>query len=154
MRILLALLLSLLLSACGLAPMLLGAAVGPPPQAPAQVVTTSRAGIDFALNSFDAVLYGLDFAMDAKRLVPGSPTAKQLAVLGRKIMGSLEVADSALKLGNSATYEEAFGNARSLLEQFKALLPAPASFATRPPLTNAQRLAILDRLDRGVGNTI
>jgi hypothetical protein len=139
--------LALCLSGC--APLLgMMAGAGPPPQAPAQVTKISRTGIDFALNSFDAVLYGLDFAMDAKKIIPGSDRAKQLASIGRKIMGSLEVADSALKLGNSATYEDAFGNAKSLLEQFRALLPTSASSADRPPLTNAQRLAILDRLDR------
>lgn len=134
----------------GCAPLLgmMAGGLGTPPQAPAQVTSISRTGIDFALNSFDAVLYGLDFAMDAKRIIPGSPTAKKLAAVGRKVMGSLEVADSALKLGNSATYEEAFRNAKALLDEFKTLLPAPASLSDHPPLTNAERFAILDRLDR------
>jgi hypothetical protein len=114
MKTMLTLLLALCLSAC--APLLgmMAGLPGPaaqPPQAPAQVTVASRTGIDFALNSFDAVLYGLDFAMDAKKIVPGSDRAKQLAALGRKVMGSLEVADSALKLGNAATYEDAFATA-------------------------------------------
>jgi hypothetical protein len=157
----LALIGALMLGACApLLGMMAGMPAAQPPQAPAQVTTASRTGIDFALNSFDAVLYGLDFAMDAKKIVPGSDRAKQLAAIGRKVMGSLEVADSALKLGNSATYEDAFATAKSLLEQFKSLFVQPAGLSfvdgprveQVPPLTRAQREAILDRLDHGITN--
>lgn len=139
---------ALLLSAC--APLLgmMAGGLGTPPQAPAAVTTISRTAIDFALHSFDAALYGLDFAMDSGRLKPGSPTAKQIAAAGRKVMGALGVADAAQKLGSSATYEEAFKNANDALQEFRGLLPAPAALADRPPLTDAERMAIIRRLER------
>jgi hypothetical protein len=90
--------------------------------------------------------------MDAGKLVPGSTQARQIAAVGRKVMGFLGAASAAQKLGSEPTYEAAFADAKTALDEFRALLPAhPASLATdpRPPLTNAQRMAILARLERG-----
>lgn len=143
---------AMLLSSCaGLGALM----TGPPPQAPAQVQTISRTAIDFALHSFDAALYGLDFAMDSHRIVPGSDNARRIAAAGRQVMNFLGAADAAQRLGSSATYEEAFAHAGTALEQFRQLLgitPAAMWIAAdqpRPPLTDAQRWAILDRLDAG-----
>lgn len=131
----------------------LGALMTGPPQAPAAVVAISRTALDFALHSFDAALYGLDFAMDAGKIVPGSPTAKKIAAAGRQVMGFLGVADAAQKLGSSATYEDAFQNANRALGDFRALFASPASAGPRPNLTWQQRWAILDRASNG-GTTI
>lgn len=139
---------SFLLSGCGLAG-LVGAA---PPQAPAQATAISRAAIDFSLNAFDAALYGLDFAMDSGKIQPGSAKAKQIAAVGRKVMNFLGAAEAAQKLGNSATYEEAFKNAGAALNEFRSLIgiaPSALEGFARPPMSWAQRRAILDRLDRG-----
>lgn len=125
---------------------------GTPPQAPASVQNISRSALDFALNSFDAALYGIDFAIDARVIVPGSETARRIAAVGRRVMGFLGVADAAQRLGSSATYEEAFTNARTALQEFRQLLPArPATIvmAYQPPMTDAQRLRILRRLETG-----
>ncbi len=136
-----------------LAPILLSGCTGlgnlmaAPPQLSAPAATISRSAIDFALNSFDAALYGLDFAMDAHALVPGSDKAKAIAKVGRTVVGFLGVADAAQRLGSSATYEQAFGNAKSALDEFRGLLPAHTSAANLPPLTNADRKRILDRLE-------
>lgn len=138
---------ALSLNAC--AP-LLGALMtggGTPPQAPAIVTTISRTAIDFALNSFDAALYGLDFAMDAGKLTPGSDKAKRIAAAGRTVMKFLGVADAARDLGSSATYEEAFSKAKTALDEFRSLFPTPSSSLKRPSMTNAHRMAILDRLE-------
>lgn len=126
-----------------------------PPQAPAKVVEISRTAIDFALNSFDAALYGLDFAMDLPVSLPGhltagSAKAKQIAALGRKVMNFLGAADAARELGNSATYEEAFGKANQALKEFRALLgQAPSAQLVAPPgqpkLAQRSRAEILDR---------
>lgn len=138
------------LASCGLLPALMTGA-GPPPQAPAAVTQISRTAIDFALNSFDAALYGVDFAIDAHLLVPGSDTSRRVAAAGRRVMSALGVADAAQRLGSSATYEEAFNNAKTALDEFRQLLPAhptSAHFWPRAPLTMAQRMAILERLER------
>ncbi len=142
-RILSTLMIPILLSGCtGL-----GNIMGAPPQLTPQAQTISRSAIDFALNSFDAALYGLDFAMDAGKLTPGSDKARSIAKVGRQVVGFLGVADAAQRLGSSATYEQAFGNAKAALDEFRGLLPAHASTANLPPLTNEQRIRILDRLD-------
>jgi hypothetical protein len=75
----------------GCAPLLSALVTGSsaPPQAPAKVTEISRTAVDFALNSFDAALYGLDFAMDVGKIKPGSPNAKQIAAAGRKVMNFL-----------------------------------------------------------------
>jgi hypothetical protein len=153
MKKILALLLPLMLAACGPVLGALMTAGAPPPQAPPQVQAISRNALDFALNSFDAALYGLDWAMDAKKIVPGSDNAKRIAAAGRKVMGFLGVADAAAKLGNSATYEDAFANARNALSEFRSLagMQATASAwlaaAEQPPLTKAGRLRIIRRLE-------
>lgn len=125
----------------------LGGIMSAPPHLTPQAQTISRSAIDFALNSFDAALYGLDFAMDSHALVPGSDKAKSIAKVGRTVVGFLGVADAAQKLGSSTTYEQAFTNAKSALDEFRALLPAHASQSKMPPMTNEQRKRILDRLD-------
>lgn len=150
-KLLLACTLALSLQGCGpmLAAAMGGAVAGPPPQAPAAVTAISRTALDFALNSFDAALYGLDFAMDSGRLQPGSPAAKKIAAAGRKVMSFLGVADAAAKLGSSATYEEAFSNAKAALDEFRSLWPAAAALEDRPPLTWEDRFDIIRRLDHG-----
>ena len=130
----------------GCTPALLGGLTGAPPQAPAAVTNISRTAIDFALHSFDAALYGLDAAMDAGKLVPGSPTAKKIAAAGRKVLSFLGVADAAQRLGSQTTYEEAFKNANVALDEFRSLWASPAAAADQPALTWEQRFQILDRL--------
>ena len=151
--ILLAPALALTLQGCG--PML-GAALGgiasPPPQAPAQVTQISRTALTFALHSFDAALYGLDWGMDAGRIVPGSDQARSIARTGRSVMNFLGVADAAQRLGNSASYEEAFANATRALGEFRQLAgmsPQPAALQDGlPPMTDAERFRIIERLER------
>jgi hypothetical protein len=121
-----------------------------PPQAPAKVTEISRTAVDFALNSFDAALYGLDFAMDAGKIKPGSPNAKQIAAVGRKVMNFLGAANAARELGNSSTYEQAFGQANEALKEFRALIgQAPTAQLEAPPgqprFAQRSRDAILDR---------
>src|SRR5687767_3581081 len=96
--------LSMTLSAC------LGTTAGPP-QLPGNVQTISRNAVDFALNSFDAALYGLDFAMAAGKLTPGSDRAKSIAAAGRKVQGFLRAVEAARDAGNAASYEAAFASA-------------------------------------------
>lgn len=134
------------LTAC--APMLGALMTGgaAPPQAPAAVTNISRTAVDFALNSFDAALYGLDFAMDSGKLTPGSDKAKAIARAGRKVMNFLGAAEAARELGNSATYDEAFRHAGEALEEFRSLLgKGPVSLNDNRPLTPGSRAAVLDR---------
>lgn len=145
----------LLLSACmgqGGLGALLGA--GTPPQAPAAVQTISRTALDFALNAFDAALYGLDLAMDTGRLQPGSEPARRIAAAGRRVMNFLGAAEAARDLGSSATYEQAFASAKTALDEFRALFPQRTASANMPTLTNAERNAILARLESGHGGAI
>lgn len=117
-----------------------------PPQAPAAVTNISRTAVDFALNSFDAALYGLDFAMDSGKLTPGSDKAKAIAAAGRKVMNFLGAAEAARELGNSATYDAAFSHANEALEQFRSLLgKGPVSLNDNRALTPGSRTAVLDR---------
>jgi hypothetical protein len=150
--ILLAPLVALSLSGCG--PVLRAFTAGAPPQAPAAVMSISRTALDFSLNAFDAALYGLDFAMDAGRLTPGSEPARRIAAAGRRVMNFLGAAEAARDLGSSATYEQAFANAKTALDEFRSLFPARASFEQVPPMTNDQRAAILDRLEGHGGGSI
>lgn len=147
---------SMLLAGCtGLARML-DTTAGPPPQAPAAFTNISRTALDFALNAFDAALYGLDFAMDAGRLQPGSDNARRIAAIGRRVMNFLGAAEAARDLGNSATYEQAFANAQLALTEFRQLLPQRASLETdfaagwvklaARPMTARERERILARL--------
>jgi hypothetical protein len=109
-------------------------------------LSVARSGVDALANSFDAALYGLDFAMDAKLLTPGSTQAKQIAAVGRQVQHYLNVADSALKAGNSAEAKAAIDQANTLISQFKALLPAKRTGLVVPLLTPQERLAKLRQL--------
>jgi len=137
---------SMMLGGC--APLLsaLMTGAGTPPQAPAQVTNISRTAIDFALNSFDAALYGLDFAMDSGKITPGSPKAKAIAAAGRKVMNFLGAAEAARDLGNSPTYEDAFKHAGEALAEFRALLgKSPSASLQLPNMAPRQRSAVLER---------
>jgi hypothetical protein len=140
---------ALSLSACAplLGALLTGGAA--PPQAPAAVTNISRGALDFALNSFDAALYGLDFAMDSGKLTPGSDKAKAIARAGRKVMQFLGAAEAAKDAANSASYEEAFRNANAALKEFRGLIgQSPTAFwVPAKPLTPGKRAALFDRLD-------
>jgi hypothetical protein len=134
---------------------LLDASAGPPPQAPVQAVTISRTAIAFALNSFDAALYGLDAMMDLGRLQPGSQRARDIARIGRQIMAALGAAEAARDIGSAATYEEAFARAQSALTEFRTAIgitAAPGAWFAIPaaPLTAAERDRILRRLEAAV----
>jgi hypothetical protein len=139
----LAAVLSLALCSCSA----LGGLMGPPPQASTAVQTMSRTALDFALNSFDAALYGLDFMMDTGKLQPGSDQARRIAAAGRKVMNFLGVAEAARDLGSAATYEEAFANAKTALDEFRSLFPTRAAVTDHPVLTDAERMAIIERLE-------
>ena len=133
-----------------------------PPQAPAQFTIISRSALGFAYNSFDAALYGFDFAMDLGKPAPGTPQAKATSAAGRKVLSFLGAAEAARDLGNSATYDEAFAKAGEALKEFRtglgmapqAAMITPAGFylnadlGEREPLSNAQRRDILDRAER------
>lgn len=137
---------SLALSACGLT----GLGTGAPPQAPTSVINISRGAVDFALNSFDAALYGLDFAMETGRLQPGSDKAKQIAKAGRSVMQFLGMAEAARDAGSSASYEEAFRNANAALKEFRSLIGSTPTAAFDGPTiapTPEVRAAILDRAE-------
>lgn len=139
----------LLLALC--APALLLAACtfdggGSAPQLPSQVTAVSQTAIKAAANAFDAALYGLDFAMDAHLIVPGSAQAKQIAAVGRKVQAALNAADAALSAGNSANAAEALQHANDAIAEFKQLLPAARSTSMwAPPLTPHARSAVLER---------
>ncbi len=108
----------------------------------------SRAPLDFAINTFDAALYGLDFAIAIKKIEPGSDRAKQIAALGRQVQGFLNAAEAARDAGNAVSYDEAFRKANEAMTQFKALLGSVAGggmAAAGPPLTAAERTAVLER---------
>jgi hypothetical protein len=128
---------ALLVSSCGQ----LGATA--PPQLPSNVTAVSQTAISAAANAFDAALYGLDFAMDSGKIVPGSDQAKQLAAIGRKVQAALNAANAAVKAGNSATAAEALANANTAISEFKALLPGRATSMRGPPLTPDGRERIL-----------
>lgn len=110
--------------------------------AAASTLSVARSGVDAAANAFDGALYGLDFAMDAKLLVPGSAQAKQIAAVGRQVQHYLNVADGALKAGNSAEAKAALDQANALVTQFKALLPAKRTTGMIAPV---DRAAVLER---------
>ena len=118
---------------------------GTPPQLPGQVQTISRTALDFSLNAFDAALYGLDFAMDAKLVVPGSDRAKAIAAAGRKVQGFLRAAELARQAGRADSYEAAFANANASLNEFKSLLGRPHAALSPIPLTPFNRQQILAR---------
>lgn len=153
-KTLLALALSLSLSGCagGLA----GLMGGPPPavQTAAQI---ARGPIDFALHAFDAGLYAFDLAMDLRRPAAGTPEARRIAAVGRRVLAALAVADAAQRAGSSTTYEEAFRNANRALDEFRTALGVPAgdsaALGSRSParqltsFTHAERDAILARAD-------
>lgn len=145
--------LAMTLTACN--PGALLGLTGTPPQAPAAVTNISRSALDFALHSFDTALYGLDFAMDAGALQPGSANARQIAAVGRRVMNFLGAAEAARDLGNSPTYEAAFQNANTALNEFRALFPTHAAvtsvMADVMPMTAAHRQRILNRLVNGPG---
>jgi hypothetical protein len=122
-KLLLAPALALCLSGCAGLGALMGAAAGPPPAPLAARVIDDQA-VNFALESFDTALTLLDAAMDAGKIKPGSPQAKALAVKVRQIQHFLAVADAAQRAGQSATYAEAFRNARTALSEFKAAIPS------------------------------
>lgn len=102
---------------------LLGA--GPPPVVQ-QAAQIARGPIDFALHAFDASLYAFDLAMDLRRPAPGSPEARRIAAVGRRVLAALAVADAAQRAGSSATYDEAFANANRAFAEFRQLLGVPA----------------------------
>jgi hypothetical protein len=166
-RLMLLAALTLSLQGCaGMLPALAGAAMGggQPPQAPAAFTNISRSALGFAFNSFDAALYGFDFAMDLGKPAPGTPQAKAIAAAGRKVLGFLSAAEAARDLGSAATYEEAFTKAGEALREFRSGLgmqpqaamytPAGifpnADLGDRKPLNDAQRRAILDRAERSI----
>lgn len=143
--------LALSLSGCG--PMLTAlAGVGSvPPAQVQQVAQIARSPIDFALHSFDAALYGLDWGMDAGRITPGSEQARSIARAGRLVMNFLGAADAAQRMGSSPTYEQAFAEAERALGEFRQLAgmsPRPAALLGEMPLmTDAERNRILRRLE-------
>jgi hypothetical protein len=114
---------ALCLSGCTGLGALMNASAGPPPAPLAATVIDDQA-VNFALESFDTALTLLDAAMDAGKIKPGTLQAKALAVKVRQIQRFLAVADAAQKGGQSATYAEAFRNARTALTEFRAGIPS------------------------------
>ena len=116
-----------------------------PPQLPSNVTSIARTSIDTAASAFDAALYGLDFAMDAKLIVPGSEQAKQIAAIGRKVQAALNAASTALAAGNATSAEQAIQEAQSALAQFKGLLPVRATSLGGAPPGPLDRVGVLER---------
>jgi hypothetical protein len=153
------------LSACqGLGAMMSGGA----PPAPLAATQIDDNAVNFALESFDASLYLVDAAIDTGRIKAGSTQAKSLAGLIRKVMRFLGAADAAQRAGQSASYADAFRNARAALTEFRAAIGqdttaamlvepgGPASFRllvrqANPRSVSAQvnRADIARRLDAG-----
>lgn len=133
---------SALLALAGCAVMLGGCAQTLGTSTATHVSTISRTALDFAFHSFDAALYGLDAAMDAHLLTPGSAKAKEISAVGKTVLKWLNAADAARNVGNAAGYEAAFAQALASLDQFRALLGTHAvtSFGSPP-----DRSAILAR---------
>lgn len=128
---------------------------GAPPAAVGKVARLTRGPIDFALHSFDAGLYAFDLAMDLGKPKPGSPEAKRIAAAGRKVLAALAVADAAQKAGAADTYEEAFTNANTALEQFRSLLgvtPTDTASLQLPAIAPRDREVILTVAERGNPN--
>jgi hypothetical protein len=97
----------------GLAPLLAaGTAMAPQPPAPLASTEIDDNAVNFALESFDASLYLVDAAIETGRITPGSPQAKSLAALIRKVMRFLGAADAAQRAGQASSYAEAFREAR------------------------------------------
>lgn len=152
----------LALTGCaGMVPAMTGA-----PPAPVQnAAQIARAPIDLALHLFDGALYAFDLAMDLKRPAAGSPEAKRIAALGRRVLAALSVADAAQKAGSASTYDEAFRNASAAYADFSRLLGVPSgdevaglvggrSLASRIDVS-APRFQLAERasiLSRAVGN--
>lgn len=135
---------SLLLGGCANTLGALATGSTTPPQLPARAQNISRAALDFAFNSFDAGLYAFDLAMDLKHPAPGSEQAKAIAAVGRTVLKWLNAAETARRLGNTASYDEAFRQAQAAMTQFKALLGAPATHALVVP-RSFDREAVLAR---------
>jgi hypothetical protein len=141
----------LVLSGCALPGM--PSLAGAPPAQVQQASQIARAPIDLALNLFDGALYAFDLAMDLKRPAAGTPEAKRISAIGRKVLAALSVADAAQKAGSAATYEEAFRNAALAYAEFSKLLGVPstdlASSVERigKPFTEQDRVAVLARAD-------
>lgn len=147
---------SLSLTACAPMMSLLG---GNPVAAPLNSTSIDESAIDFARDSFDAALYGVDALMDIGRIKEGSPEARSLAKIIRQVAGFLGAADAAQKAGQSASYNEAFKNAKVALAQFRSAIglgksaSLPIEDAVRSmrltgvSLTDGQRLAFADALD-------
>lgn len=142
---------ALLLNGCN--PALLGLGLGAaPPAAVQNAAAVARGPIDFALHSFDAALYAFDLAMDAGHPAPGSPQAKQLAAIGRKVLAALTLADAAQRAGSATSYEAAFTDANQAFDQFRQLLGVPITSAALDPaklphLSPSDRTAILAMAD-------
>jgi uncharacterized protein YceK len=122
MRKLLLIPLALSLSGCAGLGALMTATAGPPPAPLAATVIDDQA-VNFALESFDAALTLVDAATDARRIKPGTPQAKALAAKIRQVNHFLAVADAAQKAGQSASYADAFRQARTALSEFRAAIP-------------------------------
>lgn len=150
---------ALLLSGCGLVPLITGISSTPPTAAPMAATSIDENAIDFARDSFDAALFGVDALMDMGRIKEGSPEARSLAKLIRQISGFLGAADAAQKAGQSATYNEAFRNAKAALAQFRAAIGVGKSASLHSEqsvrfarlsgmsLSENQRLAFADALE-------
>lgn len=121
-RIAIAVLAALSLSACGLVPLITGIQTAPPTSSALASTSIDESAIDFARDSFDAALFGVDALMDMGKIKPGSPEARNLAKLIRQIAGFLGAADSAQKAGQASTYNEAFRNAKAALAQFRTAI--------------------------------
>lgn len=142
MRLFAILLTALSLSACGLMPLLTGVQSAPPTSAVLASTSIDESAIDFARDSFDAALFGVDALMDMGKIKEGSPEARNLAKLIRQIAGFLGAADSAQKAGQAGTYNEAFRNAKAALAQFRAAIGIEAKTgAVMDRAVRAQRLA-------------
>lgn len=108
----------------------------------------TRAPLAFAFNSFDAALFGFDFAMDAKIIPAGSERAKAIAAAGRKVLAFLKAAEAARDAGSATSYNQAFDNATNALKEFQTLLGPRARAQLDLPgirLTPENREYVLNR---------
>jgi hypothetical protein len=155
-----------LASLAGCTGMLSGLMGGAPPAAVSNAARIARGPIDFALHSFDAALYAFDLAMDLHRPAAGTPEARRIAALGRRVLAALTLADEAQKAGSASSYDEAFARANAAFNEFRTALNVPATDAAaldlraaRPQLaagltfTSRDREAILAQAEGRGGGT-
>lgn len=96
-----------------------GSVLSGPPATLERTVIDDRA-IKFAFEAFDTVLFGVDFAVAAKKVTPGTPKALAVRRYIQETQHYLNAASSAQRAGSASNYADAFANATKSLAQLRA----------------------------------